>query len=217
MKYGYRKILSLTVLILFFLTRFNSYSQFDFGIKAGLNINKFITNADEFKSEGTKIGFVGGAFFRFKASALSIEPQILYSQKKGDYSYSTLHNSFDSFFKSENEYIDVPVLFGVHMGKHIKLHTGPVFSFLIKENFSFQVRDTGINFNISDNAFKQLNFGWQFGGNIEISKLVIGVVYERSLHGIINNFKIANSSIVFSPDLRNDMWQVTIGFKFLDK
>jgi hypothetical protein len=217
MKHGFIKIFSLMGLILIFFSGFKSYSQFNLGIKAGLNINKFITSPDEFRSEKTKIGLVGGVFFRFQASSFSLEPQILYSQKNGEYSYSTMHNSFDSFFKSENGYLDVPVLFGVHFGKNIKLHSGPVFSFLIKEKFTFQVRDTNINIGVTDNAFKQLNFGWQFGGNIEISKLIIGVLYERSIQDVINNFKIPNSSVVLTPDLRNDLWQVTLGFKFRSK
>ena len=110
---------------------------------------------------------------------VSIEPQVLFSQRNGEYSYSTLHNSVDSIFKNNLNYIDIPLLFGLNLGPMIKLHTGPVFSFLVKQDLIFEVKDQSLKVGVQDNAFKQLNFGWQIGGDIEISRLVFGILYEK--------------------------------------
>lgn len=206
----------LTVFILFLQVN-RSLAQFNFGIKAGLNSNTFITGAQDFKSESTRFGLVGGAFFRFKRGVASLEPQLLFSQRNGEYSYSTLHLSYDSIFKSDLNYIDLPVLFGLHFGRILKIHTGPVFSVLVNENLVMEIKNQSVEVGLKDHAFKTINFGWQIGGNIEISSFILGILYERSMLDMTHSFKLPGTNTTFQPDARNNLWQITVGYKFLKR
>jgi hypothetical protein len=200
------------IIVLFTFISKSGLGQVYLGLRTGVNVNSFVSNSSNFTSEAAKYGFVGGGFIRFKYKAFSLEPSVLYSQKNGNYRYSTQNKTNDSLYKGKSSFLDVPVLLGVHLGSVIKLHTGPVFSFLIHKDLILETNKGNTTITIPDNAFDNMNFGWQIGGSIEFGDIIFGINYERSVDKLIMPYTIPNTKNKVTPDARSSLWQFTLGY-----
>ncbi|MDO7854020.1 porin family protein [Hymenobacter convexus] len=124
----------------------HAQSGFRIGLKGGANLASF-TGTDK-KDTKSKYGFSAGATFNFPLSDLiSIQPELLYSQKGAKLDYSGSSNSDASVFKNSNSvsgtfgqtlsYIDVPLLVRVNTGgsdgSGLFFEFGPQGSFLIAQ------------------------------------------------------------------------------------
>lgn len=186
-------------------------AQFNFGLKAGLNLNQFITDTEQLStSEDLTYNFAGGAFFRFRNGGVSFTNEILYAEKDAKF-------SSDSFsFHAKTSYIDVPALVGLHFLEIFHIQTGPVFSFLVNEDVNFSQANQSASVSLSEDIFKEVNFGWQAGIGLEISSFIIHARYEFSVNELMNEFSVQDSPTVFNPDGRNSIYQITLAYKFLD-
>lgn len=187
--------------------------QVSLGAKGGINFNKLNFSQKEFKSEDTRYGFVLGGWIRFRVTNLTLQPELLYSQKGGIYSYSTTSQGFDTLIKSKINYFDVPLIFGYHLNPNINLHTGPVFNFLVKEKIEFGVEGTSIHSNISGAVDNDINFGWQIGVGLEIKRVSFILRYEFAIYKSFDNIQIPYSDVVLKPDARNNLWQFAFGYR----
>ena len=105
------------LLIAFFLSVNYSHAQnFDLGIKGGINY----ASISEINSDG-RIGYTGGAFFRFRFNALALQTEFLFSQQGGKF----LGN------RIETDYALIPVIMKLHFLRVFNLQFGPQFSYLL--------------------------------------------------------------------------------------
>ena len=127
--------------------------------------------------------------------------------------YTTFKNEFtdpNSNVKLEAKYnrVDVPVLLGYNiLGETLGVFVGPVASYnLSKDN---QYND------FQENATKEFTVGYQFGAQVQISKLILNARYEGSFsqdqRKFINN--VAGNQATIRYDNRPSFVSIGIGYK----
>jgi hypothetical protein len=156
---------------------FFAFSQtlpsFQFGLKGGLNLAKFSTE-NTFSSDN-KMGYFAGLWARVGAAGIHLQPELYYSEKN-----TTLKSNSGQVSDVKFSSLDVPILVGTKIGAAgvgFRLNTGPVASFIINEQQSFDEAAA----NIFDGDFKGQAFAWQFGAGLDIGKLNVDLRYELAL------------------------------------
>ena len=187
-------------------------AQFSIGLKGGIDFNKFVSSKQDFLTQNTRVGYTGGLFMRFQNKSFFLQPEVNYSLRNGDYSYSSLSNH-DTIYSNKTGYIDIAILAGLRFSKHVRLGTGPVFGFLNSDNVHYNIQSTGASVNIDNNVFNKINFCWQVGLNIDIAHFCFDVRYECGVSHAVGSFKLPNSNIILYPEARSNMWIYTVGFK----
>jgi hypothetical protein len=191
-------------LILIFATVFctqAAFAQFDFGIKAGLNLNKIHTdagslNANYKESLDTKTGFSAGIFARI-GDKIFLQPEVLYTERNGKIEAVT-GGIYDVKFKS----VDVPVLVGFKIFEFLRVNAGPVANIKLSE--SGKLKD-----DLNQEAFKNATFGYQAGAGLSFGPIDIDVRKDGSL-GSISSKHFQDQK--FNQKL--DGWQVSLGLRF---
>lgn len=191
-------------LILIFATVFCTqvaFAQFDFGVKAGLNLNKIHTdagslNANYKESLDTKTGFSAGIFARI-GDKIFLQPEVLYTERNGKIEAVT-GGIYDVKFKS----VDVPVLVGFKLFEFLRVNAGPVANIKLSE--SGKLKD-----DLNQEAFKNATFGYQAGAGLSFGPIDIDVRKDGSL-GSISSKHFQDQK--FNQKL--DGWQVSLGLRF---
>jgi len=148
----------------------------DFGIKAGVNLSK-LSKQDGFNSD-YRSGYLAGMWMRVGAMGLHLQPELYYAMKTADVK-DVNGNSGNVDFTS----IDLPILVGTKIGAlgiGARLNTGPVISFVVNEDQSFNdALSNAAKFRYKDQAL-----AWQFGAGIDIKKISLDLRYEQGLSKI---------------------------------
>lgn len=166
----------ITLAALFICCSFFAFGQvlpsFQMGLKGGLNLSKFSTE-NTFGSDN-RAGYYAGIWTRIGAAGIHLQPELYISGKN-----TTLKNSgLESKVKFTS--LDVPVLVGTKIGAAgvgIRLNTGPVASFILSDDQSFNQAAS----NIFSGDFKGQAFAWQFGAGLDVGKLNVDLRYELGL------------------------------------
>ena len=106
-----------------------------FGIKGGLNISSLITNAT-LGSTNTTTGFHIGGIAEIKLdNKISIQPELLYSQEGGEFSYTDTFQSSSVIFTSNQKVklskINLPILFKYYVSKDLGIVLGPQLEYIL--------------------------------------------------------------------------------------
>lgn len=189
-----------TLTALLMCSTFFAFSQvlpsFQFGIKGGFNLSKFSTE-NTFASDN-KAGYYGGIWTRIGAAGIHLQPELYLSGKN-----TTLKGSGGQENKVKFTSLDVPVLIGTKIGAAgigIRLNTGPVASFILSEEQTFEDAAS----DIFDGKFKDQAFAWQIGTGLDVGKLSVDLRYEMGLSKL-------NSAGY--PDTKLNMFTFGIGIK----
>ncbi|MCU0441549.1 MAG: PorT family protein [Bacteroidia bacterium] len=199
----------IAILVTLFTTTIVAQAQmFDLGIKAGLNRGELTTKQTNLYAESaSSVGFCGGAFARVGILGFFVQPELMFSQRKGAFQ-STANQT--AVIQSLN-YIDVPVLIGYKL-LFARVNFGPNFQFLAGAHQ--KAEGTAIDPNFNKENFKSSNIGFQAGIGFDLSKISLDVRYD----GVFSNagkkiVDAAGNTIDYST--RPSVIQFTIGFKFL--
>ena len=128
------------IFLLLLLIQTNIFSQFEYGIKAGLNFNNNlnikanIESLDEvvniFESRN---GFHVGGFLKLNIGKIYIRPELTYSKINNSYDLPvTLSQQEDIISDFKQSKIDIPVLIGYKFFNMINLFAGPRFEYIVK-------------------------------------------------------------------------------------
>lgn len=169
---------------------------FQFGIKGGSNLSKFSTE-NTFASDN-KAGYYAGLWARIGAAGIHLQPELYISVKN-----TTLKNNNVLANKVNFTSVDVPILLGTKIGTGgtgFRLNTGPVVSFILNEEQSFEDAAS----NIFDGKFKNQAIAWQFGTGLDIGKLSVDLRYEMGLS------KLNDAGY---PDTKLNMFTLGLGLK----
>ncbi|WP_057939316.1 porin family protein [Algoriphagus resistens] len=190
-------ILSLALLAM----ALTGYSQgFSFGPKIGLSQTKLDLKSDDFKSGDSKFGYHVGVFARIGLGGLYLQPEVLYTQTQGQF-------SFDEGVGANKEYeadfnrVDIPVMLGFKMFNLLRVQAGPIASI----NVNSELKEAGET--VRDVDYKDATIGYQAGLGVDIGNLIIDAKYESSLDKVTGN--VGN----FSTDQRVNQWILSVGFK----
>ena len=208
----------LFALVITVLIALPAFTQFNFGIKAGVNSTSLTMNDIVSVTSGTKTytiedvsgmnyGFHGGVFGRISISKLFIQPELLFSTSSTEYKVTDVLNTTVDEVKQKFNKIDIPVMVGVKFGP-ARLNAGPVGTFNITTPKEL----------IDDPDFEaiygRMSFGYQAGLGLDILKLLtIDVRYEGSLKKY--QTKIENAAgTSFNLDDRPSALLLSIGIMF---
>ena len=188
------------------------------GVKAGLNIASLTFDENELESS-QKTGFTAGIMAEIPlAKNFSVQPEVLYSQQGMKFSYSDIDVANSSYESTITlNYLNIPVMLKYYVLKGLSVQAGPQIGILLKSNNKYQDNFLGYdnheNYNLSDytNAFDtsvNLGVGYQFK-----DKFYVDLRYNISYSDV---FKEANSNgnYVINSDMRNRVFQITIGYFF---
>ncbi|WP_443944146.1 porin family protein [Pedobacter sp. AW1-32] len=173
------KIFSLTVALL--ITGLFAHAQllptFQMGVKAGANFSKF--DSENTFSSDNRAGFYGGLWARIGGAGIHFQPELYISGKKTN----LVSDATGEVNKVSFTSLDVPLLVGTKFGAAgvgLRLNTGPMISFILDENQSFN-QAAG---NVFRADFKNQAIAWQFGAGLDLQRLSVDARYELGLSKI---------------------------------
>ncbi len=206
----------LVVLLLTFAPLLSNGQPFNLGIRAGMNSNMLITSSEYFKSGDSRFGFAGGLFFKIQSKHLWFQPELICSHKSGLFSFSILNDNVDTFIYASLTNFDIPLLFGIQFGNTIKLGTGPVLTYPLREKVSFNSTVSHHNINIDKTIFKKATYSWQFKIAFEYKRYLFDVRYELGIEKLNQKIDLPNQSASLDPVIHSRTWQFTVGYFFIN-
>ena len=128
------KKLLLSACLLVFATAAFSQAQLGYGVRAGMNLSEIIATLNKDITTVWRVGFTAGVFgdVRFNEN-FALEADVLYSQQ-GVHKFRARHAGSDApGFKTNMNYINVPLLAKFYLTKGFNVVIGPQGSFLVKK------------------------------------------------------------------------------------
>jgi len=182
------------IFLLLLLIQTNIFSQFEYGIKAGLNFNNNLNIKAKIESldEAVNIfesrnGFHIGGFLKLNIGKIYIRPELTYSKINNSYdipiTLSQQENIISDFKQSK---IDIPVLIGYKFFNMINLFAGPRFEYIGKVNFN--------DLNIDDLEDK-FETGLHYGLGFKLGKIELDLRVERGFNKNEINFMKNNAEL----------------------
>lgn len=168
-----------------------------FGIKGGLNYST-ITKGDFNEGADPRTSYYIGFFGEIPLikKVFSLQPEIIYSRQGFETNYTTLlGNNYKEEYRID--YINLPILAKIHIGKIFSIEGGPQFGFKINEKIKTE-NNSSINNEV--NSFDTAIAG---GVSFNIDNFLISGRYTYSLNEVIKN-----------SNAKNSVFQVGIGFVF---
>jgi len=198
-----KKLFILIGFVVLFSMQAAAQSGFRLGIKGGLNLNK--VNGQSL-NDAFDMGYMAGAFAEIDINKfIGIQPELLYSQTMTKRSsFSTLYNSrFTQAFLIDNaytrlNYISIPVLLRLNLGKLVTFNAGPQFGILMGQDKNV--------LNNAQNAFKTGDISAVVGAQLNLSSFRI---YGRYVAGMQNINAIDDMETWKTASL-----QLGVGLKF---
>ncbi|MBN1988671.1 MAG: PorT family protein [Bacteroidales bacterium] len=196
-----------------------------FGVKGGVSSSnvKFdkttlegVSTADGAKNflveQGdSKLGLHFGVFGRIQVMGLFIQPEVLFTQTKGEVKLSEGTNA-EYYLKQKFNKFDIPVMVGWKFGP-ARVGLGPVASFVVGESDGLKDKIEKLSTEAVKNDFKGATFGYQIGVGLDILKFAtIDLKYEGNLSKLGNGLNIGGNNFKF--DQRNPQFIASIGIFF---
>lgn len=199
-----KKIIAV-LLVIFFAAKVQAQSL-EAGVKAGINVST-LSAAPNLGDANSTTGFVFGGFVRTSAAGFFIQPEILFTQRRGvftdDSTKLTVTNTLT--------YLDVPVLFGYKLAV-FRFSAGPNFQFLMGANQD--APDILKDPNFSKDNFNAASVGIQVGVGVNLGKINLDARYDGSIGDLGKTITTASGKQV-SYSTRANMFQLTIGYRIL--
>jgi opacity protein-like surface antigen len=183
--------------------------------KIGFTVAKIAASEEGDGENKSKLGLTLGAAVEipFKDN-FSFQPELLFIQKGGKYTYSEDDESSET--KETINYLEIPVLFKVTFGDATKFYAnaGPSFGFAIGGKYKYEENIDGDTDSESgdlkfgsgeEDDYKGLDLGFQLGGGVLIAdKYIIDLRYGLGLSNISNEEE-------GDFTLKNRVLQITFG------
>ena len=133
------------VIALVVLVSIPAFSQFKFGLKAGVSTTnlsmadlKTVTSGNTSYTvdavTAAKYGFHGGAFVRLTLFGIYLQPELLFTTRTNEYTVNQLNANGSltllPVVKQNFNKLDIPVMLGLKLGP-LRVNAGPVGSLLI--------------------------------------------------------------------------------------
>ncbi|RTQ53437.1 PorT family protein [Hymenobacter gummosus] len=193
-----------------------------FGLKAGANYSNLAGDLADEDLYDSKFGVHGGFMVNLALTDdgfLSVQPELLYSQKGYQYNGSQLFGTYKYSGKVRYDYLDVPVLLRIK-ADNLFFEAGPQYSYLINVNNSSQRTITvgGLTVEAPDNYNQDLSntnrneFGYVAGlGYQSDAGALLGLRYNGAFGDIAKNDTYWNGEL---RNARNSVFQLYLGYMF---
>lgn len=197
---------------------FPAYSQFKFGLKAGVSTTSLSMPSVKQISSGTtsfnidaltnaKYGFHGGVFMRLTFFGVYIQPEFLLTTRTNEYTVQNVQTSASTIVKQNFNKFDIPVMLGFKLGP-LRVNAGPTGSFLINSP-----KDLIDNPDFK-NRYSKMTVGYQAGLGFDLLDfLTFDLRYEGSLKKYQNQIQNI-SGTNFNLDDRPNAFIFSLGIMF---
>ena len=161
------------------------------GVKLGMNIAS--VNGSNANNLDSITGFVFGVTAEIPfTEKFSIQPELLYSaqgaQQGNDYRYDL-------------NYVSLPIMAKYYIAKGFTVEAGPQFSFLVKDEL---VPISTYNGNIVNTVAENFDLALNLGLGYQFKS---GIFFQT-------RYNIGVIAISENPDIKNGVFQMTLGFQF---
>lgn len=199
-----------------------AFSQFNFGLKAGVSttslsmptIKSVTSGTTSFTVDGlssAKYGFHGGAFVRLTFFGVFIQPELLFSTRTNEYTVTNVTNQASpvSYVAKQNfNKLDIPVMVGFKLGP-LRLNAGPTGSLLIN---SPKAIITNPDFK---NNYSKMTIGYQAGLGFDLLNfLTFDLRYEGNLKKYQNQIQNLAGTTKVNLDDRPNAFLFSVGIMF---
>jgi hypothetical protein len=170
------------------------------GVIVGVNFANVKTTPDQGDVFDRRTGFAAGIFFGLPLGpSLSIQPEVLYSQKGVKFKDSANDE------RIELDYVDVPVLARITSG-------GGGLAFVAGPSFGFKLRARGKSDGQSEDAnlddfVESFDFGFVLGAGLQGRKAFLDGRYQWGLSNL-------NKTAFDATEVKNRVISVMLGFRF---
>jgi hypothetical protein len=204
------------ILVLAMATFTSTFSQIEFGVKAGLSsydlANDGILITDDNQNIKWNISHAGyghhfGIYTRLSALGLYLEPALLFNSNTVSYDITTYSESgiFNTIKNEKYNTMDIPVLAGFKVGA-LRFQGGVVGHLFINS-----ISDV-VDINGYEQRFKTATYGWQAGTGVDIWKLRLDLLFEGNFDKFGDHINIGGHNYAFADTPSRLM--LTLGFKF---
>ncbi|RZT00147.1 porin family protein [Aquimarina brevivitae] len=185
-----KKLLLVVIITVLGLTQSANAQEVDFGVKFGLNVAN-LSGGDADRNNLFTVH--AGIVTEFKISdKFSVQPELLFSRQGSE---------VQDTYKIELEYMSFPLLAKYYLYEKLSVEAGPQFNFLAKDRIKSLDRDIPGD---DDTEASSFDFGVNIGFAYDITNHLFAQV--RYNHGI--------STVIEDPDVRNNVFQLSLGYKF---
>jgi len=174
-----------------------------FGVKGGVNFSNLYGPKIE-KAEPLT-GYHVGLFAKLPLiKMVAVQPEVYYTTKGGDVTYS---NMFAGKARFKLNYIEIPLLLMVNLSPNFNVHAGPYAAVLLNGVVRNQSAITVFDFerNIDTQDYNRLDAGFAVGGGVDVGAFGLGARYslglttvgkERSFLGTNYSFPNASNGVL---------------------
>lgn len=163
------------------------------------------TVSDAYQSEGkNSAGYNFGLSTKINlpVTSLFLMPEIYYSTFKTE--FTTPGNTT---LEAKSNRVDVPVLLGLNLlGETASVFVGPVASYNLASEQQFD--------DFRENALNQFTVGYQFGAQVQLSKLILNARYEGAFSEDQREFISNNTGQTIRYDSRPSLFILGLGYRF---
>ncbi|MBQ9469559.1 MAG: PorT family protein [Bacteroidales bacterium] len=159
-------------------------------------------------------GFHLGAFVQLNMGRVYLQPELLFTQAKGEVVLTELDNSSakETLLSQRFNRFDIPLLLGMRFGI-ARLYLGPVATFTLNENGNLRSKMQEITAQTVDNKFNGASVGFQVGAGIDLlSTLALDVRYEGGLSKLGESIVVGGKA--FGTDQRCNQLILSVGVYF---
>lgn len=174
------------------------------GVKGGLNIsNLYVDGVD---NENARIGFNVGLYGQLLASDyFALQPELLYSTKGTQFRHDGV---LDQTAKFNLNYLDLPVLAVIKLGRSAEIHLGAYASYLLGANITYDGNLDAGSESLDRDNFKSIDFGLVGGFALNFNSAQVGTRYNLGLAKIAEG---ATAEAILG-DAKNSAAQVYAAF-----
>jgi hypothetical protein len=184
-----------------FATAAFSQAQFSVGLKAGPNFANIDTEGSAGSNYKNRTGFHGGAFALLKFGKIGIQPELLFSQQGSKVKF----NGGD--VEANYNYFNIPIIVKLYTVAGINLQVGPQFGFVAGGEQKFTDQTSGIQTKQdAKDVLKSSDFSAALGVGWDLP-------FGLSIDGRYNLGLSDVSKGSMSPEAKNQVWQVSVGYK----
>lgn len=192
------KILSLSYFLLFFTQL--SFSQFEYGIKGGLNFDSsgdIVVVADQLQKEGFldgKIGYHMGIYAEVDFLVFYLRPELQYTRVSSHY-----ENQF-----IDTSRIDLPISFGLVLVGPVSLFLGPT-AFISLSQVSNELN--------LDEIQNKTSMGLHIGARLKLGPVGFDLRYEKGLSAMESKL-LSQAGLPTGGQINTQPNQFTLGISF---
>ena len=197
--------------------------QVNLGLKAAITRSTLTTDLQEI-SEAAKAGWQAGVFVRI-GDKWHLQPEAYFTAKTGKLEYTGIDVNDPAKTGNVTQAItfntvDIPLLIGYKIMDpptfNIRLQAGPVMSIMV--NKKFEVSSEGIDApepsDQYEDAFRDANWGLQFGAGVDFLFLTADLRYELGLNDMFDGGALATGNQDPSVGkFKNNVFMLSVGFK----